>query len=92
MDIKEYANTVENEDGTLRAEAAADVPEGKREGVKVTKFEESHVDEKGNIIVTGRSDAMPKEGKVNAKIVAQFSDTIEGEDGNLHAVKGPDVG
>ena len=93
MSVKEFENTVENEDGTLRAEVKVDVPEGKREGVKVTEFESTEEDENGNLIVSGRKDSMPKtDGKAGAKIVKQFSDTIEGEDGNLHAVAGPDCG
>lgn len=72
---KQFADTVEGEDGKLYTEPLG--PEGHREGVKVTQFEESYEDENGNIIVKGRTDELPKEGKAHAKVVKQFDDTID---------------
>ena len=74
---KQFENTVDNGE-FMTAEAKVDVPEGKQKDVKVTKFEESHEDENGNIIVTGRIDEMPKtEGHAHAKVVKQFDDSID---------------
>ena len=68
-----------------------EMPEGKRENVKITQFEETIVDENGNLKAAGRKDAMPKtDEKANAKVVEEFDSVEEDENGNLIVHRKPD--
>lgn len=81
---KQFADTVEGEDGKLYTEPLG--PEGHREGVKVTQFGKTEEDENGNLIASERESNMPKtEGHAHAKVVQRYEDTVEDERGNMHA-------
>ena len=74
---KTFEGTYEDENGNIHAIPKVDVPEGKREGVKITKFEETRVDENGNLIATGRDGNHPVDGGRGAKVIKEFEDTID---------------
>lgn len=80
---QQYDKTTELENGALRAEGPEDMPLNQR-GATVTQFAESHEDENGNIIVTGREDG-PEGFRANATIIQKYENTEEGADGHLHA-------
>ena len=80
---QKYTETKELPSGALQANGPEDMPTNQR-GATVKKYTESHVDENGNIIVTG-PDEGPEGFRANATVVKRYEDTVEDERGNLHA-------
>lgn len=80
---QQYTETKELPSGALQANGPEDMPTNQR-GATVKKYTESHVDENGNIIVTG-PDEGPEGFRANATVVQRYEKTEEGPDGNLHA-------
>lgn len=80
---QKYTETKELPSGALQANGPEDMPTNQR-GATVKKYTESHVDEHGNIIVTG-PDEGPEGFRANATVVQRYEKTEEGPDRNLHA-------